>query len=139
MSLLDTIKAFDPLDDSLWTDDGLPVIDAVKAATGDAKITRKTINDVALGLTRTNVVDYVPLTKANDVTPAVQAEVVVENQVEDDRIAQERASVLGFLQTATEQRLSNAEKLAKLQATGLSISEIARLVTKRNLKNVRVA
>jgi hypothetical protein len=137
MNLLETLKALDPTDDSLWTDDGLPALDAVKAITGDKKLTRQALNDIALGLTRTNVAEYTPLTKATDVQPE---EVIVEETVElDDRIAREREAVAGFLQTATEQRLSDAEKLAKLQATGLSMAEIIRLVTKRNLKNVRVA
>jgi hypothetical protein len=137
MNLLETLKALDPTDDSLWTDDGLPALDAVKAITGDKKLTRQALNDIALGLTRTNVAEYTPLTKGADVQPE---EVIVEETVElDDRIAREREAVAGFLQTATEQRLSDAEKLAKLQATGLSMAEIIRLVTKRNLKNVRVA
>lgn len=141
MSLLDTLKALDPLDDLVWTDDGLPAIDAVRIASGDSKVTRKMINDVALGLTRTNVLEYVPLSKAVDevVEPATVEIIEEVSNEESDRLAQERASVIGFLQTATEQRLSDAEKLAKLLATGLTISEIVRLVTKRNLKNVRVA
>jgi hypothetical protein len=125
----------------MWTDDGLPAIDAVRIVTGDSKVTRKMINDVALGLTRINVLEYVPLSKAaNEVAEPIVVEATEEVSSEEaDRLAQERASVIGFLQTATEQRLSDAEKLDKLLATGLTVSEIVRLVTKRNLKNVRVA
>lgn len=58
MSLLDSLKTLDPLDDTLWTDDGLPTIEAAKVISGDKKLTREAINKVALGLTRSNVTEY---------------------------------------------------------------------------------
>ena len=83
MSLLDTLKALDPADDSLWTDDGLPALDAVKTLTGDTKISRKAINDVALGLTRANVLEYVaPPTQATPEAAVVEQPVVEEAPVD---------------------------------------------------------
>lgn len=72
MNLLDILKDLDPLDDTLWTDDGLPVIDIVRALANDTKITRGSINRVALGLTRDTVTEY---------TSSPQAAVPVEEDV----------------------------------------------------------
>ena len=76
MDLLAVLKTLDPTNDSLWTDDGLPALDAVKAATGDSKITRSALNKVALGLTRDNVATYEPPTKAEE--SEVSSDTVVE-------------------------------------------------------------
>jgi DNA-binding transcriptional MerR regulator len=79
-NLLDTLKTLDPTDDSLWTDDGLPALDAVKAVTGLDKVTRANINKVALGLTRSNVVDYVAPESADKEEEIVETQVVEVNQ-----------------------------------------------------------
>lgn len=75
--LLTVLKTLDPADDTLWTDDGLPALDAVKSLTGDAKVTRAAINKVALGLTRDNVTTYEAPQEAV-VEPEVAKEPVVE-------------------------------------------------------------
>jgi hypothetical protein len=79
MSLLDVLKGLDPLDDTLWTEDGLPVIDVVRAIANDPKITRIGINKVALGLTRSNVKEY---TTAPQVDSPVAETVVATSTVE---------------------------------------------------------
>ena len=81
MSLLDTLKALDPLDDTLWTDDGLPALDAVKTLSGDARLTRSAINKVALGLTRTNVAEYTAAPEPAVEAVVEEAAVVVETTV----------------------------------------------------------
>jgi hypothetical protein len=130
MSLLDTLKGFSPEDDSLWTDDGLPSIDAVKAATGDKKVTREAINKAALGLTRTNVAEYVAPPEAN-VVEVVAAQPTVT--VEEAPVALE--GVAALLAEIEAVRATIAAK----QATASDIAkEVAALTVQLNVLELKI-
>ena len=111
--LLDVLKSLDPNDDSLWTDDGLPALDAVKALSGDKKLTRQALNDVALGLTRTTVASY-------DTPPAkAVTEVTVETKVEEalsqDDVKAELELALAAIEEARTKASSTEAELFALQ------------------------
>lgn len=92
MDLLEALKSLDVTDDSLWTDEGLPTIDATKAASGLTKVTRSLINEVALGLTRQNAKDFVPL-NAEPVAESV-TETVADVELEFNAVNVELNSLL---------------------------------------------
>jgi hypothetical protein len=50
--LLNSLSKLDVNDDAAWTDDGLPLVEAVQGLSGDDTITRKDITDNALGFDR---------------------------------------------------------------------------------------
>jgi hypothetical protein len=120
MSLLDTLKTLDPTDDSLWTDDGLPALDAVKTITGDKKLTRQSVNDVALGLTRSNVTEYVAAP-----TPAVAEEVTIATEVIEEPVdTSYRAAILHYQES---QRIQNELKQSKAKAlrdAGFTVEDV---------------
>ena len=41
VDLLSVLKSLDPFDETVWTDDGLPALDAVKALAGNPELTRE--------------------------------------------------------------------------------------------------
>ena len=165
--LLNVLKSLDPLDDTAWTDDGLPALDAVKAITGDAKITRKSINDVALGLTRSNVGEYIAppvkeskvassddgivpqdnvkaeldkalaaIEEARNRASTTEAELAelqrkvteLDAQIEKPTANQEFADAMTHYIAATaKERMERAEKVAKLEALGLSFDDLKEL------------
>jgi hypothetical protein len=130
MSLLDTLKGFSPEDDSLWTDDGLPSIDAVKAATGDKKVTRDAINKAALGLTRTNVAEYVAPPEAN-----VAEEVVAQPTVTVEEAPVALEGVAALLAEIEAVRATIAAK----QATASDIAkEVAALTVQLNVLELKI-
>jgi hypothetical protein len=119
MSLLETLKTLDPADDSLWTDDGLPALDAVKAITGDKKLTRQSVNDVALGLTRSNVTSY-------EAAP-VSATRVEEKPVEPIVEAVDNSYHAAVLLYQESQRIKAEQKQAKAQAlreAGFTVEDV---------------
>jgi ribosomal silencing factor RsfS len=78
VDLLSVLKSLDPFDETVWTDDGLPALDAVKALVGDSELTRDDINKVALGLLRDNVATYTTPPKASKKQKEVIEETVPE-------------------------------------------------------------
>lgn len=78
VDLLSVLKSLDPFDETVWTDDGLPALDAVKALVGDSELTRDDINKVALGLLRDNVATYTAPPKASKKQKEVIEEIVPE-------------------------------------------------------------
>lgn len=78
VDLLSVLKSLDPFDETVWTDDGLPALDAVKALVGDSELTRDDINKVALGLLRDNVATYTTPPKASKKQKEVVEEIVPE-------------------------------------------------------------
>jgi len=130
MSLLDTLKGFSPEDDSLWTDDGLPSIDAVKAATGDKKVTRDAINKAALGLTRTNVAEYVAPPETN----------VVEEVVAQPTVTVEEAPVAleGVAALLAEIEAVRATIVAKQAAASDIAKEVAALTVQLNALELKI-
>jgi ribosomal silencing factor RsfS len=78
VDLLSVLKSLDPFDETVWTDDGLPALDAVKALVGDSELTREDINKVALGLLRDNVATYTTPPKASKKQKEVVEEIVPE-------------------------------------------------------------
>lgn len=130
MSLLDTLKGFSPEDESLWTDDGLPSIDAVKAATGDKKVTRDAINKAALGLTRTNVAEYIAPPEAN----------VVEEVVAQPTVTVEEAPVAleGVAALLAEIEAVRAIIVAKQAAASDIAKEVAALTVQLNALELKI-
>lgn len=78
VDLLSVLKSLDPFDETVWTDDGLPALDAVKALVGDSELTRDDINKVALGLLRDNVATYTAPPKASKKQKEVVEEIAPE-------------------------------------------------------------
>jgi ribosomal silencing factor RsfS len=78
VDLLSVLKSLDPFDETVWTDDGLPALDAVKALVGDSELTRDDINKVALGLLRDNVATYTTPPKVSKKQKEVIEEIVPE-------------------------------------------------------------
>ena len=76
VDLLSVLKSLDPFDETVWTDDGLPALDAVKALAGNPELTREDINKVALGLLRDNVATYTAPPKASKKQKEVVEEIV---------------------------------------------------------------
>lgn len=81
--LLEVLKGLNPDDNSVWTEDGLPSLEAVRLLT-KRSVTRAEINKVALGLTRTTVTGFVPVEKevVSTVTTAIE-EVVTKSSQEN--------------------------------------------------------
>lgn len=50
--ILDALKKLDPADDKVWAENGEPILEAVQALVGDAKVTRKQLTDAAPTLNR---------------------------------------------------------------------------------------
>jgi polyribonucleotide nucleotidyltransferase len=115
--LLDVLKALDPNDATLWTDDGLPMLDAVKALTGDSKLTRSALNKVALGLTRDTVATYT--TAPVDASVATVEEVIVVEEPVQSLSQDEVKAAIAVASAEFEELRNKADstetELAKLQ------------------------
>lgn len=112
--LLETLKALDPTDDSLWTDDGLPSLAAVQELVG-SDVTREAINEVAAGLTRITVTDYVaPIKKSKKAK--VEEPVVAEPVVEEpqDELVTKVAALRETISTKLEAKVQLEKELVEL-------------------------
>ena len=133
MSLLDSLKTLDPTDDSLWTEDGLPTIEAAKAVSGLTKLTRSQINEVALGLTRANVTEFTtaPVVATEEVvTEAVVETVVTFDEGSYDAVNAELTAMLRQKEEfdAKLKELTNKQAVMSVEAnkqqTGLTADEL---------------
>lgn len=123
--LLTVLKTLDPTDDTLWTDDGLPALDAVKTLAGDAKVTRAAINKVALGLTRENVTTYEAPSAATEPEVAPEPVVEVVPEVTQDELQVELEKV-------------RTELFAKVEAKNALEAEIVQLNQKYSSLEAKV-
>lgn len=72
VKILEALGTFDVKDDSYWTGDGLPLVEAVQHLAGDLTVTRASITDAAPGFSRSTP-SLAPIVEAA-ATPAPDAE-----------------------------------------------------------------
>jgi hypothetical protein len=112
--IAEALKTLDHKDDTLWTDDGAPLVGVVQKATNDTTVTRSMINDALPGFVR-------KLVDANE-TPAEPEPVKASAEPEDEEIE-------GFLTVEQERERIRAIAQKRVTDAELALQEAKAAVT----------
>lgn len=124
MDIREALSSLDTLDDSLWTSEGAPKIDAVKELLG-RPVTRQEIIDVAPHFSRENPIVEEEKSDAEEgqgVSEGRQEEVIVDSALLDEFAQKEPMdtnSFLGFLMTVPKESLQELLEVLQEQQQGI--------------------